>query len=252
MIRQGKIGRNILAAVWMRAAPWIFLSMCSPWLESCFLFSLFSPTGISPWGLLNLKMTSYFGYSSGNTPRKKREDILTEYFTRLSYMMSTASSRTVQDLVCLNFSRGKYSRMPQHFFWRLLLSANWFLGEPSANSVPGNKDNSEDLEVAVPQIPRFQEGEISRSQDLCSTSSNIVTVDGAPIYSVIQGASHTQTQLYCEHLSEMPEIDCWVYFGPEDKNIKLNIARIVNAVQVTLWLSITNPQCHVSSFAICQ
>ena len=116
--------------------------------------------------------------------------------------------------------------MPQHFLWRLLLSAYWFLGEPassSANSVPGNKDKSEDLEVAVPQIPRFQEGEISRSQDLWSTSSNIVTVDGAPIYSVIQGASHTQTQLYCEHLSEMPEIDCWVYFGPEDKNIKLNI-----------------------------
>ena len=114
----------------------------------------------------------------------------------------------------------------------------WFLGEPatsSANSVPGNKDNSEDLEVAVPQIPRFQEGEFSRSQDLCSTSSNIVTVHGAPNYSGIQGASHTQAQLYCEHLSEMPEIDCWVYFGPEDKNIKLNVAIIANAVQVSLW-----------------
>ena len=145
--------------------------------------------------------------------------------------------------------------MPQHFLWRLILSAYWFLGEPassSANSVPGNKDKSEDLEVAVPQIPRFLEGEISRSQDLCSTSSNIVTVHGAPTYSGVQGVSHTQAQLYCEHLSEMPEIDCWVCFGPEDKNIKLNIARIANAVQVTLWLSITNLKCHNSSFAVYQ
>ena len=31
-----------------------------------------------------------------------------------------------------------------------------------------------------------------------------------------------------------------------------NITRIVNAVQVTLWLSITNPQSHDSSFPICQ
>ena len=29
-----------------------------------------------------------------------------------------------------------------------------------------------------------------------------------------------------------------------------NIARIANAVQVTLWLSITNPQCHGSSISI--
>ena len=30
--------------------------------------------------------------------------------------------------------------------------------------------------------------------------------------------------------------------------LEKNIARIANAVQVTLWLSITNPQCHDSSF----
>ena len=29
-----------------------------------------------------------------------------------------------------------------------------------------------------------------------------------------------------------------------------NMAKIANAVQVTLWLSITNLQCHDSSFAI--
>ena len=34
--------------------------------------------------------------------------------------------------------------------------------------------------------------------------------------------------------------------------LEKNIARITNAVQVTLWLSITNPQCHDSSFQICQ
>ena len=31
-----------------------------------------------------------------------------------------------------------------------------------------------------------------------------------------------------------------------------NIARITNAAQVTLWLSVTNPQCHENSFLICQ
>ena len=36
--------------------------------------------------------------------------------------------------------------------------------------------------------------------------------------------------------------------APED----INIARIANDVQVILWLSITNPQCRNSSFAICQ
>ena len=34
--------------------------------------------------------------------------------------------------------------------------------------------------------------------------------------------------------------------------LEKNIARIANAVQVTLWLSITNPQCHDSSFQNCQ
>ena len=34
--------------------------------------------------------------------------------------------------------------------------------------------------------------------------------------------------------------------------LEKNIAKIANAVQVTLWLSITNPQCHDSSFQICQ
>ena len=32
----------------------------------------------------------------------------------------------------------------------------------------------------------------------------------------------------------------------------LNIARIANAVQVTIWMQITTHQCHDSSFAICQ
>ena len=31
-----------------------------------------------------------------------------------------------------------------------------------------------------------------------------------------------------------------------------NISRITNAVQVTIWLIIATPQCHDSSFAICQ
>ena len=45
-------------------------------------------------------------------------------------------------------------------------------------------------------------------------------------------------------LFEMVEIGDW-----EDLS---NIARIANAVQVTIWSQITNPQCHDSSFAICQ
>ena len=32
----------------------------------------------------------------------------------------------------------------------------------------------------------------------------------------------------------------------------LNIARIANAVHVTLWMSVTNPHCHGMSFSICQ
>jgi len=31
-----------------------------------------------------------------------------------------------------------------------------------------------------------------------------------------------------------------------------NIARVANAVQVTLWLPITNPKCHDAGFAICK
>ena len=34
--------------------------------------------------------------------------------------------------------------------------------------------------------------------------------------------------------------------------IWINIARIPNAVQVTLWLSVTNLKCHDYSFSICQ
>ena len=32
----------------------------------------------------------------------------------------------------------------------------------------------------------------------------------------------------------------------------LNLVRMANAVNVNLWLSVTYPQCHDSSFAICQ
>ena len=35
-------------------------------------------------------------------------------------------------------------------------------------------------------------------------------------------------------------------------SVLVNIAGIANAVHVTLWQSITNPQCHDSSFSICQ
>ena len=40
--------------------------------------------------------------------------------------------------------------------------------------------------------------------------------------------------------------------GDKVPNIWENIARIANAVHVTLWLYVTKPQCHDSSFSICQ
>ena len=41
----------------------------------------------------------------------------------------------------------------------------------------------------------------------------------------------------------------WPWRG---KVVQRNIARIANAVQVTIWLLITTPKCHDSSFAIYQ
>ena len=43
----------------------------------------------------------------------------------------------------------------------------------------------------------------------------------------------------------------WLWSGTIS-GLKQSIARIANAVQVTLWLSATNLQCHDFSFAICQ
>ena len=45
--------------------------------------------------------------------------------------------------------------------------------------------------------------------------------------------------------------DSWIILGLIRRTCR-NIARIANAVQFTIWLFITNPQCHDSTFAICQ